>query len=341
MTMIEANPMEVTALSAHRRAKKSAALPSQGRSNQPRRPDIVTRDESGRAVTEPERLTNGAGDAMTLHTSDALRLFVGQAADVRWRVEALVGGKHFASALKEMWFLSARDHPYADWLLIRAYNELAAQRANTTDAMRTRQNMLDDLRKQGLSMRVMASARPVSVSLGFRSPYGYAVAAAIVEFDHYVRLVQTLILKDQLASVQGQNEIRVLSNRYYELFRKSMKWKRLLLHEDLKTMTRKDFAPDADDAASQRVRAAVGFFGGLPPSVLLREEVPRHKRQMRMAPLSAMPDSPDSTLLNVGCDAAVVVTTDEQPLIAAPEVSRETSSALMAGQLSSSTVATP
>ena len=40
---------------------------------------------------------------------------------------------------------------------------------------------------------MLASRSPVAVELGFRSPYGYATAEAIVEFDYHVRLVQTLI----------------------------------------------------------------------------------------------------------------------------------------------------
>jgi hypothetical protein len=35
------------------------------------------------------------------------------------------------------------------------------------------------------------------VELGFRSPYGYATAEAIVEFDYHVRMVKTLVLKDR------------------------------------------------------------------------------------------------------------------------------------------------
>jgi len=329
MTTIEAHPMDVPAQSGHLDTGKPVAPKSERRSGQRHLPDIVTRDEAGRAVSAPERLANVAGDTMTLHTSEALRLFVGQGGDVRWRVEPLVGGKHFASALKEIWFLSGRDHPYADWMLIRAYDELATLRARIAGVTQAWQGRLDAIRRRGLSMGVMESSRPVSVSLGFRSPYGYAAAAAIVEFDHYVRLVHTLVRKDQLDPAEGRNEILVLCNSYFALFRKSMQWKRLLLHEDVKAMTRKDFRPDADDEACQRVRAAVGYFGSLPHSVLLREDVPRHARLVRTDPLPALPDKPDDSFMRDVFEAAQGVKSDghsqqQQQSIAAPDVSRGT-----------------
>ncbi len=333
MTTIEANTMDVSTHSVQHEAGKPVAPQSERRAGQRRLPDIVTRDEAGHAVVAPERLANVAGDTMTLHTSEALRLFVGQGGDARWRVETLVGGKHFASALKEMWFLSARDHPYADWMLIRACDELAALRARIGEVTKAWQSKLDDIRRKGLSMSVMESARPVGVSLGFRSPYGYAAATAIVEFDHYVRVVQTLVQKDQLLPAEGQNEILTLSKSYFALFRKSMQWKRLLLHEDVKAITRKDFRPDADDEACERVRAAVGYFGSLPRSVLMREDAPRHARTSRTTALPAMPDDPP--LFDVS-DVVKIVKTEVHlqppPPVAAPDVSRETSTALIAGE---------
>lgn len=261
-------------------AQPPAAPPSIGR-KRPRPPDTIAVDDDGTPIAEPARLATVSHDVMTLHTSEALRLFVGQAADARWRVPPLAGGKHFASALKEIWYLSARDNPYADWHMIRAYDQLILLRGQTQKATRMHTQRLTEIRHSGLSINVMASTRPVEVSLGFRSPYGYAVAAAIVEFDYYVRVVRTLVHKDQLLPTQGQEEMAILSNTYFALFAKAMQWKRLLLHDDIKGLSRRDFVSEANGAGQQRVCAALGFLGPLPPLVLSRKQVPRHVRASR------------------------------------------------------------
>lgn len=279
MTIPEGTTSDVA---GHIHNQDSASVPKASGANSSGKrhlPEILTRDDEGRPIAQPERLTSTPGDSMTLHTTEALRLFVGQAGDARWRIEALAGGKHFASALKELWFLSSRDHPYADWLLIRAYDDLAALRRRTADATDTLRQRLDQIRCMGLSMGILESPRAVTVALGFRSPYGYSVASAIVEFDYYVRLVQTLVQKDQWGPQEGKVDLLALSKRYHDLFGRALKWKRLLLSDVLKPMTRRDFGAEADEAAVNRVRVATGFFGPLPRNVLSREVRPRHDRR--------------------------------------------------------------
>ena len=78
------------------------------------------------APTSPTATTLGqladeTTDVMTLHTQDAFRMFTGRAADAQTQTFAIPGGRRFAAVLKSIWYLSANDNPYADWILIRVY----------------------------------------------------------------------------------------------------------------------------------------------------------------------------------------------------------------------------
>ena len=73
-----------------------------------------------------------------------------------------------------------------------------------------REAEFERLRRRGLALSVLASRSPVTVELGFRSPYGYATAEAIVEFDYHVRMVKTLVLKDRMSDEAGRAEIRAI-----------------------------------------------------------------------------------------------------------------------------------
>ena len=80
------------------------------------------------------------------------------------------GGRRFAAVLKSIWYLSANDNPYADWILIRVTQRLSEIRAQMSRTIEAREAELERLRSRGLSLSVLASSRPVTVELGFRSP---------------------------------------------------------------------------------------------------------------------------------------------------------------------------
>jgi hypothetical protein len=146
------------------------------------------------------QLADATPDTMTLHTK--MRIACSPAAaDTEGGLPAIPGGKRFAAVLKSIWHLSANDNPYADWLLVRMYDALAAIRAHLSRVITAREEAIDLLKRKGFTLSVMSSRSPKTVELGFRSPYGYATAEAIVEFDYYVA-------DDQDAHPQGSHERR-------------------------------------------------------------------------------------------------------------------------------------
>ena len=225
------------------------------------------------------QLADAVPDTMTLHTRDAYRIFTGRTADAAGKLPAIPGGRRFAAVLKSIWHLSANDNPYADWILIRMYAGLVAIRAHLGRVIKAREEAIDLLRRKGLTLSVMASRRPKTVELGFRSPYGYATAEAIVEFDYYVRMIKTLIHKDRLSDEEGRAAIRELGRELRALFAEPIRWERNLLREELRALSRSDFLPVADEIARQRVRAVVALFGEVPRPVFTGAEVPRHTRR--------------------------------------------------------------
>ena len=232
------------------------------------------------------QLADETPDLMTLHTQEAVRMFTGRAADPRTEAPAIPGGQRFAAVLKSIWHLSANDNPYADWILIRVYQSLTTIRAQMAQATALREADFEALRRKGLSLSVLSSRSPAIVALGFRSPYGYATAEAIVEFDRHVRMVKTLVLKDRLSDGQGRVAIREIGRGLRALFLEPIRWERLLLREEMLPLSRSDFLPGADDMARQRMHLAVTLLGEVPRAVFIGDDAPRHS-QRRITPTAA------------------------------------------------------
>ncbi|MCC7082088.1 MAG: TIGR03761 family integrating conjugative element protein [Burkholderiales bacterium] len=228
-------------------------------------------------------LADDAPDTMTLHTTDAYRIFTGRAADAEGGISSIPGGRRFAAILKSIWHLSANDNPYADWILIRMYADLLAIRKHLSQVITAYEEEIERLKRKGLTISVMGSRSPKTVALGFRSPYGYATAQAIVEFDYHVRMVKTLVRKDRMSDREGWGAIHEIGRKLRALFLEPIRWERYLLREELRQLSRSDFLPGAEEAARQRVRAAVALFGQVPREVFTGAEVPRHsRRRMRL-----------------------------------------------------------
>lgn len=229
------------------------------------------------------QLTDAEPDTMTLHTKDAFALFTGRRADAEGTVTSIAGARRFAAVLKSIWHLSANDNPYADWILIRMYDGLAAVRDHLGRVTKASEETIESLKRKGLSLSVMASRSPRSVSLGFRSPYGYATAEAIVEFDYYVRMIKTLVYKDRMSDAEGRAAIREVGRKMRALFLEPIRWERYLLREELTELSRNDFVTGADEPARKRVRAAIALFGEVPRKIFTGAEAPRHtQRRVRL-----------------------------------------------------------
>ena len=125
----------------------------------------------------------------------------GSPAGSRGRLSA-TGRQGIASSLQALWLLSANDNPTPtgpaarDERLTRLQKDLERQ-------ARQYAAEIERLQAKGLRLWCCARASP-QVTLGFKSPYGYAIAELIAEFDLFARVVKTLVQKNRFSDLQGR-----------------------------------------------------------------------------------------------------------------------------------------
>lgn len=221
-------------------------------------------------------LTSEDEDSMTVHTRDAMRLFQGRPAGDGLR--AIAGGRRVAASLRQLWALSANDNPYADWLLVQFDESMQKCRADMKKQADRLIQLLDALRSKGLAYSVLRSDNPATVTLGFVSPYGYAVASAVVEFDWSSRVVKSAQRRDVIGSTEAHEVLFQLKRDCRAIFEPMVRGAGLLMREELRQLTRADFM-SADADAMKRVAAVQGLFGHCPRDVFVGTHAPRHTRR--------------------------------------------------------------
>ncbi|MBK7590299.1 MAG: TIGR03761 family integrating conjugative element protein [Betaproteobacteria bacterium] len=224
-------------------------------------------------------LVDEAPDTMALHTREAYRLFVGRSLDAGSPRAAIVGGRRVAAALRAIWHLSGNDNPYADWVLVNIGERLVEIGSSLQRETQRGEDQLRALQQRGLHFSVLQSRVPQRVELGFRSPYGYAVADLVVRFDTCNRVLKTLVRKDLLPDRDGRTLIYSYTRRLRGLFEEPVRFERWLMRDELRPLSRHDFLPAAGAEASKRVQAVLALFGPVPRDVFTGTRVPRHSQR--------------------------------------------------------------
>jgi integrating conjugative element protein (TIGR03761 family) len=239
--------------------------------------DAVVADSE--AAVQAGGLIDDEPDAMVLHTKEAHRLFMGRARDPQGNTQPIVGGKRVAAALRSIWYLSGNDNPYADWALIDTGERIQQLKVALDELGQECEQRLQVAARKGLIFSILKSRGPVSLELGFRSPYGYSVAGLIVEFDYRVRQVKTLVRKDLMTDDEGRQRIREVTRKIRGVFETPVRFERYLIRQELRDLSRTDWLPGANSEAGKRVKAVTGIFGDLPKAVFTGDVAPRHSRR--------------------------------------------------------------
>jgi integrating conjugative element protein (TIGR03761 family) len=239
--------------------------------------DAVVADTE--ASVQAGGLIDDEPDAMVLHTKEAHRLFMGRARDPQGNTQPIVGGKRVAAALRSIWYLSGNDNPYADWALIDTGERIQQLKVALDELGQECEQRLQGAARKGLIFSILKSREPVSLELGFRSPYGYTVAGLIVEFDYRVRQVKTLVRKDLMTDDEGRQRIREVTRKIRGVFETPVRFERYLIRQELRDLSRTDWLPGANTEAGKRVKAVTGIFGDLPKAVFTGDVAPRHSRR--------------------------------------------------------------
>lgn len=250
--------------------------------------DFTARDGAEREVDSREasaikvqlgRLTDEEEDLMFLHTRESSRLFMGRMVEPGKQGYGQSGAKKVGAALRAVWYMSGNDNPYADFALIETNIRLSQMVQDLDKQTKDMEDRLGQLKKRGLSFSVLKADPPVKVILGFRSPYGYSVVNLVSTFDFFVRVVKTMVRKDLLTDKEGYAQIYTATRRCRSIFERVIWFQRYLMKEEMRSLSRSDWLPTADDAGKKRVLASVSLFGELPREVFNGLMMPRHSRR--------------------------------------------------------------
>ena len=224
-------------------------------------------------------LENEQVDQMALHTKEAFRMFMGRARDPGKELQPIIGGKRVAAALRALWMLTSNDNPYADWGLLRHEQTIKEVGKLLNKHIKDAQDALEQQKVRGLTFSVLQSSSPQILNLGFKSPYGYAVAQLVSDFDYFVRLQKTLERKNLRSDAQVRQIITETTRVIRRVFNETARFDRWLMREEMKGLCRADFVPDGDPAGAKRVQFAAEVFGPCPSEVYSGKLQPRHSRR--------------------------------------------------------------
>lgn len=220
------------------------------------------------------------GETMTLHTTNAFRLFSGRArTGTEQGGHFIVGGARAGAAIKMIWYLSEKDNPYADFALISIENEIRAFSKLIHAASDEIEARFAVLAKRGLDYKVVQAPEPQTVELTFKSPYGFMIAEAIVSVDYFVRLVRTLVRHDVISKHEATKLIFDKTRALRGHFELAARYQRFLSQDNVMALSRADFSADADAAAKTRVAIVRAEFGVVPANVFSGAVTPRHSKR--------------------------------------------------------------
>lgn len=241
-------------------------------------PPIVSRDEA-RGIDALGSLVDEAQDQMTLHTKQAYRAFMGRRYNPVTGAQPIPGGRMVASALRNLWNLTARDNPYADWALVRHEQTIEQLRTRLDKEIERAEDLLEQQKARGLAYSVLRSSKPQRLNLGYASPYGYAVSNLMVRFDYFVRLQVTIARKSLDSDQDTRAAIARLTTLMRRIFNETERFNKWLMRDQLTDLSRADFLPGADEEAVKRVEFVTAAFGIVPAEVFTGDVQPSHSRR--------------------------------------------------------------
>jgi integrating conjugative element protein (TIGR03761 family) len=230
-------------------------------------------------------LENEQVDQMALHTKEAFRMFMGRGNDPDKQLQPIIGGKRIAAALRALWILTTNDNPYADWALLRHEQTINEVGKLLNKHIKDAQEALDQQKVRGLTFSVLQSSSPQVLNLGFKSPYGYAVAQLVTDFDYFIRLQKTLERKNLRSDAQVRQVITETTRVIRRVFNETARFDRWLMREEMRGLCRADFVSDGDPQGIKRVQFAAEVFGPCPAEVYSAKLQPRHsRRRLQISP---------------------------------------------------------
>lgn len=217
-------------------------------------------------------------DFMTVHTQEAMRVYIGVSpgADTEHKF-GVPGARRTATALRQLFLLTGMDNPYADLVLVETDERVAKIKTDIDKVRKLFLGKLDALKAKGLNYSVLVAKTPQTVSLGYHSPYGYMMSALVVEFDELVRILKTAERRDVMTKREQHEILYRIKRQMRGMFESILRGQRVLMAEAMRGLQRTDFASsDTKSDAVRRITAAKNIFGLVPTDVFMGQRGPRH-----------------------------------------------------------------
>lgn len=240
--------------------------------------DAIVSNAEARGLDDLGALVDDGVDQMTIHTIEAYRMFLGRGREPGSAKSAIIGGKRVASALRNLWLLTGNDNPYADWALARHEQAIKEVLEHLSVETKKAETMLNSVRQRGLNFAVLGSSDPITLNLGFRSPYGYSISRLIVEYDYFVRVQKTLQRKNLQTDETVRKVLSSVSRGILSTFYGTVRFDRWLNQQEIRSLSRLDWV-SADKDAAKRVEFAVQVFGPIPSAIYTGVVAPSHSRR--------------------------------------------------------------
>lgn len=203
-------------------------------------------------LKKPSRLAPEV--TLKLHTSAAQQLFISDKHSSNKYTSNLL---QFGGRMTDIWLAAKKDDPYADWFLLKAYDQIVKLRAQLTEVVKAYQAKLDQANAAGrLDFQLFAAEEPTTQPLHFSTQYGFLAASLVADYDVLMRIILTarhlgVLLDKPYSVIQQQWKQQIIG-----LFRLPFQWKPFAIN-------RKDMENQTEQA-----KLAQAKMGELPEVVL-------------------------------------------------------------------------
>lgn len=132
-------------------------------------------------LKQPSKLHN-SGDKIILQTVPAQQVLLGKTNET-----GPIGLQQFCNRMAALWQASGKDDPYADQIIMKAYNHIIRLRRLIT---KTTAEFSEKIKQPtGIVLEIRESEHPVSYTIAFKTPYCYMSAYLLSDFDKLCRII--------------------------------------------------------------------------------------------------------------------------------------------------------
>lgn len=217
-------------------------------------------------------------DTMTLHTADAMRMYLGaRPAPGDTDKYPVPGARQAANALRQLFFLTANDNPCADWMLVKVDQYCASIKEKIQQVNKDHRQKIQDMAMMGINYSILKAETPQTVGMGHRTAYGHTFSQIVALFDQLILAVKSCERRDLVSRKQANDSLYDIKRDVRVMFHEIFHSARLLLNPEMVALSRMDFNEKGmDTPAAKRVHAAETLFGKIPNEIFTGNTPPRH-----------------------------------------------------------------